>query len=142
MTDDAAADTVYTRTLMRAATTLGGVDELARTLQVDVADLARWIHGESRPPLEVFFAALDIVSGAGYEQRARDSQDAADSAQARADRAQQRADRYRAQANAARDAKTPAADGKHGQLRGMTLGEQQPASNQPAGSKRKPEDAK
>ena len=60
--------TAYTRTLKRAADTTGGVARLAAMLHVSAADMARWIAGESRPPQDVFLAALDIVSGAGVEQ--------------------------------------------------------------------------
>ena len=131
-----ADDNPYTRTLKRAADFSGGVAQLARMLHVPPADLARWIAGESRPPQDIFLAALDIVSGAGYEQRARDSQDTADRAQATADRAQARADRYRAKADRAQGRDAGGGDDR---LRGMTRNEQKPASNEPEELKRKSE---
>ena len=125
MADTPPESTAYTRTLQRAARTVGGVEGLAALLHVSAADMARWILGDGRPPQDIFLAALDIVSGAGWENQARQSQEAADRAQGAADRAQARADRHRAEA-----------DRMHGrnrddQLRGMTAGEQQQASNQP-----------
>ena len=53
----------YTRTLKRAAATVGGVEALAAMLHVSPADMARWISGDGRPPQDIFLAALDIVSG-------------------------------------------------------------------------------
>jgi hypothetical protein len=98
--DPKAEGTAYSRTLKRAASLSGGVEALARLLHVKADDLAQWIAGGSRPPQDIFLAALDIVSGTGYEQRAQQSQDAPDRAQAAADRAQKRADRLRAEATA------------------------------------------
>ena len=63
--------TACTRTLQRAADFSGGVAGLARMLHVPATDLARWIAGESRPPQDIFLAALDIVSGDGAAQRDR-----------------------------------------------------------------------
>ena len=135
--------TAVTRTLRRAAGIAGGLAELAAALGVAATDLERWMAGEVRPPQNVFLAALDIVSGAVYEQNARNSQHAADRAQAAADRAQAGADRAqatadrdrakadRAQATADRDrAKAdpkPAPQDEH--LRQMTSREQNPAAN-------------
>ena len=117
--------TAYTRTLHRAARIVGGVEQLASLLHVSAADMARWILGDGRPPQDIFLAALDIVSGAGWEERARQSQDAADRAQGAADRAQARADRQRAQADRIQG------KNRDERLRGMTKDEQQEASNQP-----------
>ena len=129
--------TAYTRTLKRAASLSGGVPHLARMLHVTAADLESWIAGASRPPQDIFLAALDIVSGTGYEQRAQQSQDAADRAQAAADRAQKRADRLRAEADRVKGVR-----GEDQTLRGMRPNEQKAASNQQTASKRKPEGAK
>ena len=56
--------TAYTRTLRRAAETAGGLEKFATLLHASAADMARWIAGESRPPQDIFLAALDIVSRA------------------------------------------------------------------------------
>ena len=53
--------TVYARTLHRACEMLGGVDALARQLNVSEATLTRWIGGLEQPPLDKFLAAVDIV---------------------------------------------------------------------------------
>jgi hypothetical protein len=53
--------TVYSRTLQRACEILGGVQPLAKHLQVAAADVAAWIDARAEPPLEVFLKAVDIV---------------------------------------------------------------------------------
>ena len=53
---------VHTRTLRRAAATLGGVSELAALLNTPEEDVRRWMHGEDRPPQVAFLKALDIVA--------------------------------------------------------------------------------
>lgn len=63
-------DTPYTRTLQRAADTLGGYERLARALGVTLAQLRLWTTGVEVPPIEVFTAALDIVA-AGRTSGAR-----------------------------------------------------------------------
>jgi DNA-binding transcriptional regulator YiaG len=56
------ADNPYTRTFRRAIDTLGGIQELARTLGVTVEDLQGWASGLVIPPPGVFLKAIDIVA--------------------------------------------------------------------------------
>jgi hypothetical protein len=58
----APTESVQTRTLRRAAETLGGVDELAALLNTPEEDIQRWIIGVERPPQVAFLKALDIVA--------------------------------------------------------------------------------
>jgi hypothetical protein len=53
--------TVQARTLHRACLILGGLDQLAKRLQVPKDVLERWMRGEGEPPLPVFYAAVEIV---------------------------------------------------------------------------------
>ena len=53
---------VHTRTLRRAADTLGGVGELAALLDASEEAVRRWIQGMDRPPQVAFLKALDIVA--------------------------------------------------------------------------------
>ena len=53
---------VQTRTLRRAADTLGGIGELASLLNTPEGDVRRWIEGTDRPPQVAFLKALDIVA--------------------------------------------------------------------------------
>lgn len=53
--------TTYTRTLHRACQNVGSVEELARRLGVPAASLRRWMEGIENPPVNVFFAAVDIA---------------------------------------------------------------------------------
>jgi DNA-binding transcriptional regulator YiaG len=59
------ADTPYTRTLRRAVGICGSEAALARTLNVSVAALYRWLHGET-VPIEMYMKALDVVAGQRY----------------------------------------------------------------------------
>jgi DNA-binding transcriptional regulator YiaG len=59
------ADTPYTRTLRRALGICGSEAALASTLNVSVAALYRWIHGDT-VPIEVYMRALDLVAGRRY----------------------------------------------------------------------------
>ena len=52
---------VYSRTLHRACLVVGGIQQLARHLEVAEASLRRWITGEIEPPEAVFFACVEIV---------------------------------------------------------------------------------
>jgi hypothetical protein len=59
---------VYSRTLHRACLILGGVEQLAKHLDVPLADLQRWLRGEQPPPERAFLAAVEIIllhSGTG-----------------------------------------------------------------------------
>jgi hypothetical protein len=52
---------VYARTLHRACLVVGGVQQLARHLDVPDETLRRWITGEIEPPEPVFLACVEIV---------------------------------------------------------------------------------
>jgi len=52
---------IYSRALLKAAELLGGRAELARALQVALADIDRWIVGDSKPPRETFLRVVDII---------------------------------------------------------------------------------
>lgn len=39
----------------------GGREELARMLQVTLADVEKWILGEKKPPREVFLRVVDFL---------------------------------------------------------------------------------
>ena len=39
----------------------GGRAELARTLQVALADVEKWILGEKKPPRELFLRVVDLL---------------------------------------------------------------------------------
>jgi hypothetical protein len=52
---------VHARTLHRACLVLGGVDQLARHLEVSDEDIRRWLRGEAPPPEQAFLAAVEIV---------------------------------------------------------------------------------
>lgn len=51
----------YRATVLRAAQLVGGPVELARRLQVPMADLTRWLAGEDRPSMGTFLKVIDIV---------------------------------------------------------------------------------
>jgi YdaS antitoxin of YdaST toxin-antitoxin system len=53
--------TIYARTLHRACLVVGGMQQLARHLDVSEADVRRWITGEEQPPEAVFVACVEIV---------------------------------------------------------------------------------
>ena len=52
---------VYSRAVRKAAELAGGREELARTLQVPVAEIEKWILGEKKPPREVFLRVVDLL---------------------------------------------------------------------------------
>jgi len=60
--------TVHTRVLHRACQKLGGVEQLARLLNVPAATVYRWLEGESVPPTAVFLKAVDIVMPAWSDE--------------------------------------------------------------------------
>jgi hypothetical protein len=45
----------------RAAELVGGRETLARTLQVPLGELEKWLSGERKPPREVFLRVVDII---------------------------------------------------------------------------------
>lgn len=63
--------TSRTRTLAKAADTLGGEQALAEALGVNVYALAGWLRGTSQPPDAPYFAALDIVAKGPFNNKAR-----------------------------------------------------------------------
>jgi len=83
---DAPSGSAPSRTLARAAKTLGGAQALAERLGVEQAILERWMAGEATPPDDVFLQALDIVAGGPRLDPA--GRDAARRAQSHADRLQ------------------------------------------------------
>lgn len=54
-------NSVYSRTLQRAALLSGGAKMLARRLRVPLSDLQKWIAGQGQPPTQVFLSAVDLV---------------------------------------------------------------------------------
>ena len=52
---------VYSRAVRKAAELAGGREELARMLQVTLADVEKWILGEKKPPREVFLRVVDLL---------------------------------------------------------------------------------
>ncbi len=53
--------TVYSRALHRACVVLGGLEPLARRLEVPEPLLRGWIQGDTQPPEHVFLAAVEII---------------------------------------------------------------------------------
>jgi DNA-binding transcriptional regulator YdaS (Cro superfamily) len=52
---------VYSRALHRACLILGGLEQLARRLEVSDVDLRRWLAGDLQPPERVFLEAVEVV---------------------------------------------------------------------------------
>jgi hypothetical protein len=59
--DPVALETVKSKTLMRAAALLGGIDRLATYLGVSRPDLFNWMAGHGEPPDATFLLAVDVV---------------------------------------------------------------------------------
>lgn len=55
------ADTVYSRTLRKAAALAGGNARLCRLLRVPSDALEKWLQGAESPPTAVFLQAVDLV---------------------------------------------------------------------------------
>jgi hypothetical protein len=53
--------TVYARALHRACLVLGGIQQLAKHLEVPEAELRRWIGGEQEPPEAIFRESVEII---------------------------------------------------------------------------------
>ena len=53
---------VHVRVLTIARDTVGGMENLARALQVDITVLQNWIEGRCNPTTQAFLDALDIVA--------------------------------------------------------------------------------
>lgn len=62
-------DTVYSRTLQRAAEVLGGKSKLREVLRVPLRELDRWMAGAERPPTDIFLKAVDLVTPTPLEPR-------------------------------------------------------------------------
>lgn len=62
-------DTVYSRTLQRAAEVLGGKSKLREVLRVPLRELDRWMVGAERPPTDIFLKAVDLVTPTPLEPR-------------------------------------------------------------------------
>jgi hypothetical protein len=52
---------VFARTLHRACLVLGGIEQLAKHLDVSDRDLRQWLRGELMPPEPIFLAAVEVV---------------------------------------------------------------------------------
>ena len=52
---------VYSRAVRKAAEMLGGRAELARTLQVPLAEIEKWILGDKKPPRDLFLRVVDLI---------------------------------------------------------------------------------
>ena len=63
--------TSRTRTLAKAAETLGGEQALAVALGVNVYALAGWLRGTIQLPDAPYFAALDIVADGPFNNKER-----------------------------------------------------------------------
>jgi hypothetical protein len=68
---------LYAQTLQRAATKVGGVDELSRKLQVRSRFIASWIEGKGIPPKDVFLRAADLLYAPGERPSTLDEDGAA-----------------------------------------------------------------
>ena len=68
---------LYAQTLQRAATKVGGVDELSKKLQVRSQFIASWIEGKGIPPKEVFLRAADLLYAPGERPGIFDEDEAA-----------------------------------------------------------------
>ena len=52
---------VYARALHRACLIVGGMERLAGHLDIEAAQLRRWMLGDEQPPERVFLAAVEVV---------------------------------------------------------------------------------
>lgn len=57
------SDTPQIRTLRRALKIVGAPETLAQLLSCDTTSLKHWLSGDKPTPADVYFRALDIVSG-------------------------------------------------------------------------------
>jgi len=55
------AASVYSRALSKAAELLGGREQLARVLQVPMAEIDKWIADQAKPSREVFLRIVDLI---------------------------------------------------------------------------------
>jgi hypothetical protein len=52
---------VYSRAVRKAAELLGGREKLARTLQVPLGEVEKWIADKGKPPREIFLRVVDVI---------------------------------------------------------------------------------
>lgn len=52
---------VYSRAVRKAAELAGGRDNLARKLQVPLAELEKWLADKGKPPRELFLRMVDLI---------------------------------------------------------------------------------
>src|SRR4051812_14442560 len=57
-------NTVYQRTLSRAADILGGKEKLRASLRAPMHRLEAWLAGE-RPPMDIFLRVVDLIAASG-----------------------------------------------------------------------------
>jgi len=65
------ADTIYTRTLARAAEAQGSTQALATLLHVPENTLLRWMSGRAQMPLQAFLKLIEVL--AEYEKKGADT---------------------------------------------------------------------
>lgn len=69
------AASIYSRALAKAAELLGGRAQLAKMLQVALADVERWLADEAKPPRDVFLRIVDIILDETSASSANDPSD-------------------------------------------------------------------
>ena len=55
------AESVYCRTLRKAAELIGGQAKLCRHLRVPADELQKWLEDRAAPPIGVFLRAVDLI---------------------------------------------------------------------------------
>lgn len=70
-------ESVYTRTLARAAEIAGDYDALASFLGSTHAEMRLWITGESNPPMPIFLAMVDVLAANALTPKALENLPAA-----------------------------------------------------------------
>jgi hypothetical protein len=65
------ADTLYTRTLIRAAEAQGSTQSLASLLRVPENTLLRWMSGRAQMPLQAFLKLIEVL--AQHEKKGADT---------------------------------------------------------------------
>jgi DNA-binding transcriptional regulator YiaG len=56
-----AEETLYTEVLLRAASSVGSTQQLARRLGVPHGQLRLWMRGEKVPPPHILFATVNLL---------------------------------------------------------------------------------
>jgi hypothetical protein len=70
-----AAASVYSRALRKAAELLGGRGQLAKVLQVPVAEIDKWIADQGKPPRDIFLRVVDLILDESVSGSDSDPQD-------------------------------------------------------------------